>query len=353
LGILRSKLSGRKKIAAVSAGNEPGTKAELARRLGIARSTLYYRKKLPAKDEKLRRRIEAVMRANPGYGYRRVGDALGINRKRAKRVMRKFGLKPARRAKAPRKPLDMGREPARYPDILAKLCPAVPDFVWASDFTFLSYRGEFIFLVTVLDVFTGEPLGFNVSRCHDAMFVRLAVERALCRHRTVPTWFHSDQGSEYVAEEVCVWLQSLGVRISMTPKASPWRNGSQESFFGRYKIEFGDPDRFDTLAELLEELYRMLHYFGHRRIKNRLRMPPVEFRKRWLTRHPLYRSKTLPSAKNGLHEKKTSPAFALQSTISDKAKAGYPQFTPLPGYPQLISLPPSPPPSGWHYHSPR
>jgi len=82
--------------------------------------------------------------------------------------MKKFGLKPARRSKTPRKPDDIGREPETFSNILSKLAPIAPDTVWASDFTFILYGGKFIYLCTVIDVFTDEVLGFNISRSHDA-----------------------------------------------------------------------------------------------------------------------------------------------------------------------------------------
>lgn len=261
---------------------EKGSKTRLAKELGISRASLYYKHKLPEKDEALRREIEAVMLKNPGYGSPRVAIALNINDKRAARVMKKFGLKPARRAKTPRKPDDIGREPLDYPNILGKLSPIAPDVVWASDFTFIAYGGYHIYLCTVIDVFTGEVLGFNISRRHNAGFVKLAVERAIRKSGgIVPEWFHSDQGSEYVSDAVCGWLASLGVTISMNPKGSPWCNGSQESFFGRFKVEFGDFDRFDTLADLLEAIYDQLHYFTNLRIKTKLRMAPAQFRYKW------------------------------------------------------------------------
>jgi transposase InsO family protein len=72
-----------------------------------------------------------------------------------------------------------------------------------------------------------------------------------------------------------------GFTISMNPKGSPWCNGSQESFFGRLKVEFGDFGRFDTYADLLEELYSQLHYFTHVRIKTRLKMALAQFRRAW------------------------------------------------------------------------
>lgn len=262
-----------------------GSKSALARELGVSRSSLYYRPKLPEKDEALRREIESLMLKHPGYGSPRVAIALRINEKRAARVMRKFGLKPARRSKTPSKPQDRKREALSYPNILSKLSPVAPDVVWASDFTFISFRGVFVYLCTVIDVFTGEVLGFNISRTHDAQLVRLAIERAIKLTGRNPQWLHSDQGSEYASDAVLGWLTSLGVSISMNPKGSPWCNGSQESFFGRFKTEFGDFERFDTYADLLEALYEQLRYFTHDRIKTKLKMSPAEFRRRWCERH--------------------------------------------------------------------
>lgn len=261
--------------------SEPGSKSSLARQLGVSRSGLYYTPKLAGKDEHLRLRIEEVMSAHPGYGYRRVAWTLGINPKRSKRVMNKFNLKPARRAKSPRKNGDKGNEASKYRDILSRFSPIEPDIVWVSDFTYICFEGRFYYLATVLDYYTGVPLGFNISRHHDASFVRIAVERAIKEAGRVPEYFHSDQGSEYLSEEIVIWLEGLGVKISKSPKGSPWRNGSQESFFGRFKVEFGDFGRFDSLSELIEEINRMMFYFTHIRIKNRLKMAPAEFRKLW------------------------------------------------------------------------
>ncbi len=123
---------------------EPASKSQLARELGISRASLYYRHKLPERDDALRRRIELVMERNPGYRSPRVALALKINAKRAARVMRKFGLKPARRSETPRKCQDEGREPLSHPNILGRLCPIAPNVVWASDFTFISYKSAFV-----------------------------------------------------------------------------------------------------------------------------------------------------------------------------------------------------------------
>ena len=72
---------------------EKESKARLARELGVSRASLYYRHKLPERDQAVRRQIEAVMQANPGYGSPHVAIALKINKKRAARVMRNFGCR--------------------------------------------------------------------------------------------------------------------------------------------------------------------------------------------------------------------------------------------------------------------
>jgi transposase InsO family protein len=247
---------------------------------------------MPAKDEALRREIDAVLAQNPGYGFERVAMALKINRKRARRVMRKYGLKPARRSKAPRKLLDQGLKPQPVPNRVKKLSPIWPNVIWVSDFTYICWRGRFVYVCTVLDLFTWEVLGSNIGLCHDANLVLVSIQRAVMKVSCLPTWFHSDQGSEYASTLVQDWLKTQGAMISMSYKSSPWWNGSQESFFGRFKTEFGDVDRFDTLSDLIAALYQHLQYFSESRIKTKLRMSPAEFRRAWEKRVTLLQPNT-------------------------------------------------------------
>jgi len=70
------------------------SKKKLAQKLGISRSTLYYRSKKKIKDEALKQEIVEVMDSNPAYGYRRIAIALKFNGKKILRVMSNNGLKP-------------------------------------------------------------------------------------------------------------------------------------------------------------------------------------------------------------------------------------------------------------------
>ena len=55
------------------------------------------------------------------------------------------------------------------------------------------------------------------------------------------------------------------------------------TIFGRFKIEFGDPDRFDTIPELMEAIYGYISYYNNHRIHTKLRMPPTRFRDKYLS----------------------------------------------------------------------
>lgn len=72
-------------------------KSVCAEALGINRKNIYRQLKQPAKDQALKEQIEAAHRQHPAYGHRRIAIHLGINRKRAQRVMALFNLRPPRR----------------------------------------------------------------------------------------------------------------------------------------------------------------------------------------------------------------------------------------------------------------
>ena len=96
----------------------------------------------------------------------------------------------------------------------------------------------------------------------------------------IPSVIHSDQGSEYCSKEYIKVLNYLGIRISMSTKASPWENGYQESFYGNFKTDLGlEYERFETLGEFIEAIHQTIHYYNNERIHTSLKMPPSVYRK--------------------------------------------------------------------------
>lgn len=249
----------------------------LARAVGSARSSLWYRKKQPTKDWQLKCRIEEVLRAFPSYGYRRVALHLEENKKKVQRVMRFFGIKAYRRRgkrwKKPRK------QTVVYPNLLMQTIPTYPHHAWVADFTHLSWREKDVRVATTMDVYTRTVVGIAIGTRGGTVLVTQALWSALLTHQR-PLFFHSDNGVEYDARSFKEVLTSLGVAISRSKKGCPWENGYQESFYGKFKAEFGDPGRFATLGELVAEIYLHIHQYNTLRIHSALRMAPSTFAKR-------------------------------------------------------------------------
>lgn len=256
------------------------SKTELARSLNVSRGSLYYKPKLPDKDLLLKRQIEQVLADNKTYGHRRVAWDLGINPKRARRVMKLFGLKPRRSSKLPKKPKDIGQEPMTIPNLLQDTVIDSPTSAWQSDFTCLWYFGKFIYLATVINSYTRQILGWALSTRHTAELTSRALLEALQKY-PAPKIFHSDQGSEYRSQEFLDLLRKRGILPSMSAKASPWQNGRQESFYGKFKLELGHPECYPTLGELTEAVAGQIYYYNHQRIHTALRCPPTIFYQRY------------------------------------------------------------------------
>ena len=255
------------------------TKKTLAKQIGVSRSSLYYKPKKPPKDYVLKKTIETVMNEHKAYGHRRVALALGMNKKKIVRVMKKFGLKPrVRRAKRPFKPDDVGNSEGNKENISLRLCPLKPHIVWAGDFTYFWFGGRFWYLATAIDVFTREIVGWHVANHHTTALIVTAFKDAVKRTGKTPIWFHSDQGSEYVSGAYKLLLMRYGVIPSQSRKSSPWQNGFQESFYSNFKLELQNIARFDCIGELIEGIHQQIAYYNHRRIHTKLKMPPIIFR---------------------------------------------------------------------------
>ena len=126
-------------------------------------------------------------------------------------------------------------------------------------------------------MFTRKILSAQVSKHHDRWLVLSVSKQAVANTGCAPDIFHSDQGTEFMALACTTFWEEQSVAVSVSDKASPWQNGYKESFFGRFKDEFGNTDRFETPGEFIAAIYEQIHYYNYDRIHTALKMPPVEY----------------------------------------------------------------------------
>ncbi|CAN5139545.1 hypothetical protein BH11PAT1_BH11PAT1_0780 [soil metagenome] len=265
-------------------GKRPN-KTQLAREAGVSRSSLYYKATRGSLDEEMRQQITVVLGLNPSYGHKRIALEFNLNKKRIRRVMKKFGIKPYRhQLKSPKKPEDYGKPDTKWKNEVITFCPIRPNLIWASDFTYLKFQGYFLYLTTLIDVYSREIVGWHISNFHDTDLILGALKHAIKRIGVTPMITHSDQGSEYDSNRYEEFAKKHTILISMSAKSSPWENGFQESFYSQFKVDLGFLNRFETVEELIEEIYQTIYYYNNQRIHTSLKMAPVAFKKNYENR---------------------------------------------------------------------
>ena len=159
-----------------------------------------------------------------------------------------------------------------------------PSQIWASDFTYLPYfNRKFLYLATIIDCFTKEILGWSLSAKHDAILIENALIDALAKKgRKNPIIFHSDQGSEYRSGNLAKILKANKIKHSMSAKSSPWENGMQESFYGKFKLELGHPRCYENMGELIEAIAHQIYYYNNKRIHTAIKCQPATFYQRFV-----------------------------------------------------------------------
>jgi len=167
-------------------------KTNLSLALNLSRSGCYYRPKQPNRDEELREKILLTLAANPAYGHRRIAIALGVGKKRIRRLMKLYDINPYKRKSRWQKRRDERRPEAVFQNLIKGSFPIVPNVTWVSDFTYLRFNSKFIYLCTFMDLFTREIVGWSLSTRHTKDLVLDAFYDSFQNRGVLPKFVHSD-----------------------------------------------------------------------------------------------------------------------------------------------------------------
>ncbi len=163
----------------------------------ISRSSIYYDHKLPARDLEFFSTVVTVMKQDPAYGTERIALNLSVSKQKVHRIKQKFNLYPIKSKRKPKKKRDLGKDHSSHSNLIKDLTVIAPRTVYASDFTYIPFEGKFVYLATVIDLFTREIVGWQVSRRHTASMIKEALLDSIQRTGQTPDLIHSDQGIEY------------------------------------------------------------------------------------------------------------------------------------------------------------
>jgi transposase InsO family protein len=177
-----------------------------------------------------------------------------VNRKRVQRLWREEGLRILRRQRKRRR---LGSSE----NGCIRLRATHKNHVWSYDFVMdQTEDGRRLKLLVVVDEFTREVHAILVARSITARDVIDLLAYLFSVHGE-PEFIRSDNGPEFIANEVKAWLAQSGVQTLYIEPGSPWENAYVESFNSRLRDELLDRDIFTSLTEakVLVEQYRLEH----------------------------------------------------------------------------------------------
>lgn len=148
--------------------------------------------------------------------------------------------------------------------------PTAPDKVWCGDITYLRTGEGWLFLATVIDLFSRRVIGWSVADHMRTELVVDALNAAVATrggHVAAGVVFHSDRGSQYTSADFGELCVGHGVVQSMGATGVCWDNAAAESFFGTLKREHANRRRWATRADARRDLMRWIEgWYNQRRL---------------------------------------------------------------------------------------
>ena len=205
------------------------------------------------------------------YGSQRVWLGLrerGIrsSRKRVARLMRQRGLRSVR-ARQRRFGLTKAGQSAYFAANLLN-----QDFnatrvneKWVTDTTYIPTRESWLYLVSVMDLFSRQVVGWAMGEHHDADLATAALDMAIRRARPpVGLILHSDRGSEFANATFHGRATQAHIRLSMSSTGNCYDNAPAESFFATVKLEATPEGIFASRQDARMALFDYIEVFYNR-----------------------------------------------------------------------------------------
>jgi len=269
--------------------------ATMCRTLKVSTSGFYdWRSRKPSARSLLRDRIaqaaaESHAESHEVYGYRRVHTDVVEDHKipccdeTVRSVMAALGLHGKHKKRFVRTTDSNHDKPVAANLLRRDFTAAGPDQKWLADITYIATREGWLYLATVLDVFSRRVVGWSMSERIDAALVCDALDMAIgMRRPDAGLIHHSDRGSQYASGLMEDMFALHGIAVSMSRKGDPWDNAMQESFFGTLKTEWAD-HTYASHDEAKKELFEYIELFynSQRRHSSLGNISPAEYERRW------------------------------------------------------------------------
>ena len=157
-----------------------------------------------------------------------------------------------------------------------------PNKKWTTDITYIWVRNKWMYLATVMDLYSRKIVGWALDTSMTENLVIEALSIAFGRREySEGLILHSDRGVQYRAQKYIDFAQSKGCQLSMSRRGNCWDNAPMESFFSRLKVELIYPNNYQSVEELKAGVVEYIEIFYNRKRKHSAigYLSPAEYEK--------------------------------------------------------------------------
>ena len=244
--------------------------------LKVDRSSYYHWIKagcvIKKEDIQLNNLIEAIfIQGRKNYGTRRIQDKLKelygllVSRKRISNIMKSLGLKVKMKRRY-KNTTDSNHNLPIAPNILNRdFYASAPDVKYVGDITYISTGEGWLYLATVIDLYSRKVVGWSMNDTMKVSLVNDALSMAI-KHRNPSRGliWHTDRGSQYASYAHKDLLLEHGIVQSMSRKGNCWDNAVAESFFKTLKSDLVYQTYFYTKNQAKREIFEYIEFYYNR-----------------------------------------------------------------------------------------
>ena len=161
---------------------------------------------------------------------------------------------------------------------------SAPNQVWVGDITYIRTDEGWLYLAVMLDLYSRQVVGWQMSKRIDRHLVCDALQAALVtrgisKGQLNDLMVHSDQGVQYASGDYRHMIKEYGLTQSMSRRGNCWDNAVAESFFATLKKQAVHGERFLTRQAAQQAIFEYIecYYNRVRRHSTNGWVSPVDF----------------------------------------------------------------------------
>jgi len=268
--------------------------------LGVSRSGYYGWLKRPLSEQAKRRQqwtkeVKRVHKeSNQIYGSPKIqrqlkNEGVLVSERTVQRIMKDECIR-SKTVKKYKATTNSDHDHPIYPNILNQdFTTTAPGEVWVADITYIWTKEGWLYLATVMDLYSRKIIGFNMGSRLTKDLAITALERAMIHQPPKKGLIHhSDRGSQYASIDYTNKLKEAEITISMSGKGNCYDNACIESFHSSIKKELIYQKKYKTRDEAtMSIIHYLVGFYNSKRIHSTLGyVSPNTFEKRYFSKLP-------------------------------------------------------------------